>query len=266
MKLIICGMLIGIANIIPGVSGGTMAVILKIYDKLIFSISNLYKKESLKESIKYLMLIGIGAVSGILLFSKFIEYTLNNFPTSTNIFFAGLIAGSIPMILNKTKITKKISISSIICLIISLTLVILMKFLSPEESTQIITTLNLASFLKLFIASIFSAGAMIIPGLSGSFLMLIFGIYQTILSAVSNINILILMPVGLGCLVGILGCAKIIEKLFLKYSSQTYCAILGFMIGSIFIIFPSLKFDLTIIINLILFLGASIMSYSFSKK
>lgn len=262
MKLIIYGMIIGVANIIPGVSGGTMAVILKVYDKIISSVSNFRTK--FKDCLKFLAPIGIGAVIGIILFSKLIKYTLENFPTATNMVFVGLIIGSVPMIY-KNATTKKSS-TNYISFAICFGLMIFMKFVQPEETTQVITSLTFFSFTKLFLASIISAGAMIIPGLSGSFIMLLLGTYTSVLTAISSFNISILIPVGLGCILGIIGCAKIIEKLFQKYSNQTYFAILGFMIGSIFIIFPNISANIEFFISILLLLLSAFVSYWFSKK
>lgn len=261
MKLVIFGMLIGIANIIPGVSGGTMAVILNVYDKLINAISTFYK--NFAASMKILVPIGIGALLGIFLFSAVINYCLENFNVATNMIFIGLVVGSIPLIYKKTEF-KKLEPSYIISFLTTFIVVLGMEFLSPENNQDIIEVLNVSAFFKLFLCSMIAAGAMIIPGISGSMLLLLFGIYDSISSAIENLNILILMPVGLGVVVGILGCAKIIEKLFLKYEKQTYFSILGLMCGSIFAIFPQFSFNLEFFVGIILFLGVTFATYKYS--
>lgn len=264
IKHIIYGAIIGVANIIPGVSGGTMAVILGVYDKLIQSISNF--RTDFKNSLKFLIPIGIGAGAGILIFAKIIEYCIGSFPVATNMVFIGLIVGSIPMIYGKCS-EGKLKVSSILSLLICLAIMIYMGVAQPDDSTAgIITTLSVSSFIRIFVASFISAGAMIIPGISGSFIMLLLGMYTTILTAISALNILILIPVCLGCGLGILGCAKLIDKLFAHFPQQTYGGILGLMIGSIFVIFPSYTLNVEFVVGVVLAVVFAVVAYMFSKK
>ncbi len=268
IKLIIYGAIIGIANIIPGVSGGTMAVILGVYDKLIQCISNLRK--DFVNSMKFLIPIGIGGGIGILLFAKIIEYSLENFGIATNLVFVGLIVGSIPMISNKVLKEKeekgKLGVGTVIVCLICLAIMIYMGVTSPEESSTIMSTPTVVNCLKLFLGSVIAAGAMIIPGISGSFIMLLLGIYTSILAAVSDLNIIMLIPVALGCGVGVLLCAKIMDIMFVKYPHQTYSGILGLMIGSVFVIFPSYQLNLEFVVGIILAIGAGVVAYLFAKK
>lgn len=262
LQLIIFGAIIGIANIIPGVSGGTMAVILGVYDKIISAISNWRTK--FVDAIKFLVPIGIGAVLGIFLFANIIDYTLENFPMATNMVFVGLIIGSIPMIYKKAT-TQKINASGIAAFLVCFAFMMFMLLVTPSESSAI-TTLTAASFARIFFSSAVAAGAMIVPGISGSFVLLLVGMYTTILTAISDFNILILVPVGLGCGIGILVCAKIIERLFAKAPCQTYLGILGFMIGSVPIIMPAISFNVELIVSIVLAIGAAAAAYFFSKK
>lgn len=263
LKLMIYGAIIGVANIIPGVSGGTMAVILNIYDKLIQSISNL--RRDFVNSMKFLIPIGIGGGAGILAFSKLIEFSLERFSIATNLVFVGLIIGSIPMMYGQVKQTKVEPISILVG-ILTLAAMVYMGVANPDDSSgHVITVLSFGSFMNLFLTSIIAAGAMIIPGVSGSFILLLLGTYTTILTAVSNLNVLVLVPVGLGCIVGVLGCAKILDKLFSYFPQQTYAGILGLMIGSITVIAPLTGFGLEYIVGIILATVASVVAYIFSK-
>lgn len=263
IKLMIYGAIIGVANIIPGVSGGTMAVILNIYDKLIASISNL--RTDFKKSMAFLIPIGIGGGIGILLFSKLIDFCLSRFEIATGLVFIGLIIGSIPMILKKT-MEDEMSKSSRVVFALAVLLMVYMGIASPDDSTvNVIESLTLSSGLRLFLCSVIAAGAMIIPGISGSFILLLLGIYTSILTAVSNLNIIVLIPVALGCMVGVLLFAKVIDKLFENFKQETYCGILGLMVGSIFIIFPGFFFGLEFIIGVLLAAVAGVMAYQFSK-
>lgn len=266
MKLvhILYGAIIGIANIIPGVSGGTMAVILNVYDQIIEAVSSITK--DIFKSIRILAPIGIGGVAGILLFSKIIEYCLNTIPTITNLAFVGLIIGSIPMIAKKIK-GKKISTSIVISFLIAFGIMMAMLVLQPDDSTTtLITTVTPMNFAILFFASAIAAATMIIPGISGSFVMLLLGIYTSVLTAVSNFNIPVLIVVALGCMAGILACAKLIEKLFAKFPEQTYAGILGLMIGSIFIICPELSISLSTGIGIVFVPIMAYAAYFFSKE
>ncbi len=262
LKLILFGMIIGIANIIPGVSGGTMAVILGVYDKIISAISNWRTK--FIDSVKFLALIGIGAVAGIFIFANLIEYTLENFPMATNMVFVGLIIGSIPMIYKKAT-AEKLGVSGVGAFVVCFGFMMFMLLVTPSESAAI-TVLTASSFARIFLSSAVAAGAMIIPGISGSFVLLLLGLYTTILTAISDFNILILIPVALGCAVGILLCAKIIERLFAKAPCQTYLGILGFMIGSIPIIFPAISLSLELGASVVLAVGAAAAAYFFAKE
>lgn len=232
VKNIISGGIIGIANIVPGVSGGTMAVILNIYDELIQSISDLRTQP--KKSIEFLAPIGIGAVIAILLCSNGISFLLSAQYMIVNFFFIGIILGSIPM-LYKRGTKNGFKPTNLLPLFITFSLMLGMIFFSDAVGIEetIITTLTIPSFIQLFLASAVSAICMIVPGVSGSFVMLLFGTYTTIVTAVSQLNILILIPVGLGVLAGILGGAKLIEIVLVKHETSTYFAILGFVFGSI---------------------------------
>ncbi|MFI3228067.1 MAG: DUF368 domain-containing protein [Clostridia bacterium] len=263
MRTFFYGMIIGVANIIPGVSGGTMAVILNIYDKIISSISNL--RTDFKNSLKFLIPLGLGSGIGILLFAKIIDFCLENFASATSLVFLGLILGSIPMINKKASEYNKTT-SGYLCMAVAIIILGFMHFSNIDDSSTLITTLSAGSFAKLFFASFIAAGAMIIPGISGSFILLLLGIYSSILTAISNFNILILIPVGLGCGVGILVCAKIIDILFKKYPQQTYMGILGLMIGSMIIIVPQFTASFEFLIGCILCVVSAKIARDFSNK
>lgn len=169
------------------------------------------------------------------------------------------------MILKKT-MEDEMSKSSRVVFALAVLLMVYMGIASPDDSTvNVIESLTLSSGLRLFLCSVIAAGAMIIPGISGSFILLLLGIYTSILTAVSNLNIIVLIPVALGCMVGVLLFAKVIDKLFENFKQETYCGILGLMVGSIFIIFPGFFFGLEFIIGVLLAAVAGVMAYQFSK-
>ncbi len=232
LSRILKGLVVGVANIIPGVSGGTMAVVIGIYDKLIAAVSNL--KKEFKRSFFYLLPIGIGAVLGILLFSRLIEFLLRDFTMPTNIFFLGLILGSIPMIYHRA-VREKMKKSSILPFVACFAVMILMTFLQnvSDEGSALITTLTVGTAVRLFLSAALAAACMIMPGISGSMVMVLLGVYTSVLTAISSLNIPILIPVAFGVLVGLFAGAKGIDYCLKRYEQQTYFAILGLIAGSV---------------------------------
>lgn len=264
IKNILIGAVIGVSNVVPGVSGGTMAVILKVYDKLIYSISNL--KHDFKNSVKFLAPICIGGGLGIVLFTKVITFLLANFGVATNLVFMAIILGSMPFVLNKIS-RKKINILISIC---SGGAVVLLDILAKtlDISPSIIDTIDFKAGVIIFICAVISAGCMIIPGVSGSLVMLILGIYPTITTAISEFNISILLIFAFGAVVGIILCSNFINKLFIKNSSETYSAIFGLMFASMYLLIPKnvSDFNIEVIIGIILAILTSIIVFKFSKE
>lgn len=299
IKLFAIGIILGVANVIPGVSGGTMAVVFGIYNRLIDLISLNVKK--IFSQWKFILPLGAGLVTGVLLFSKIITFLFNKFPIQTNWFFIGIILGSIPMIfthwLNAKKQTplpeptdqtdqteqatqntqatqnaqatksKKIPISSIICCAISLAIMILMViFKSEKPETQITPGFSLYNAIVMFVGLAIAAIAMIIPGISGSFIMLALGIYSTVIGAIDSFNIYLLIPGALGAIAGLLCGAKLVRILMSKIPSQTYGIIFGLILGSVFVIFPTAGYSPLIVLTSIVCAAAGfLVSFLFSK-
>lgn len=287
IKLIAIGIILGIANVIPGVSGGTMAVVFGIYNRLIDVISLNVKK--IISQWKFILPLGIGLLAGVLLFSKIITYLFENFPIQTNWFFIGIILGSIPMIYthwlnakntNTSQIeqpqpaqeetqTKKfpLPVSSIICCLITFAIMIFMTVKQVEKpEALVITEFSWNTALIMFLGLAIAAIAMIIPGISGSFIMLSLGIYSTIIGAIDSFNIYLLIPGALGAIVGLLSGAKLVRILMSKVPSQTYGAIFGLILGSIFVIFPKEKYSLLVlVISILCAVAGFFVSFLFSK-
>lgn len=238
VKFFLVGIVIGLANIIPGVSGGTMAMVFNVYENIIAIISFNIKK-ILKEW-KFILPLGLGMVFGIFLFSSFLTYLLEKFPIQTNVFFIALILGSLPLLIKKINKEDflKTKISSSLSFIIALAIMIIMFFVSPNESQIVYKEISLFLFLRLVISLAIVAIAMIIPGVSGSFLMMVLGIYTSVIAAVSEMRIPLLIPIAVGVLLGLLSGASLVRFLLDKVKTQTYSAILALVIMSVIIIFP----------------------------
>lgn len=241
LTLVIKGFLIGVANIIPGVSGGTLAITLGIYEKLIGAISHFFK--NLKENIKFIIPIGIGAVLSILLLSRVISFCLDKYTLATILFFIGLILGGIPLLNKKIKGHYK-NVSNIIIFLLSFGFVIALSVLKGENVVSF-ANMNIINYIMLFLVGVVAAATMIIPGVSGSFVLMLLGYYKLIVDTIgaltkfNNIwqNIMILVPFGIGVLVGIVAISKLLEFLFKKYEVKTYFGVMGFITASIITIF-----------------------------
>lgn len=246
---VIKGMLMGIANIIPGVSGGTMAVSLGVFDQMISAISNFFS--DLKKSLKILIPILLGMAIGIIGFTYVIEYLLKNQTLPTCLTFIGLILGGLPILISNFQTSmhkegKGISIVNILLFIVFFAFVIILSISNASEEVLTTFTIDPITLVKMFLVGIIAAATMVIPGVSGSLILMILGYYYGILSTIRefidalksfNTSILLektilLAPFGIGVLLGIFLISKLIEYLFNRHSVSTYCAILGLIIAS----------------------------------
>ena len=242
-KNIIKGMMIGIANIMPGVSGGTLAVSMGIYDKLIHCITHILSE--FKESMKFLLPIFAGAGIALVALTFVIEALFQYYPIPTNLLFIGLIVGGLPPVVTKVK-SHKLSFGHILAGLLFFALVVGMAMMGDNGNRQVTLNLGIVSMIKLVLVGIIAAATMIIPGVSGSMVLLILGYYQPIIQQITAFctavitldmagilhGIAILLPFGIGVLIGILGIAKIIEIIFEKYPVYAYCAIIGLIAAS----------------------------------
>ena len=242
-KNIIKGMMIGIANIMPGVSGGTLAVSMGIYDKLIHCITHILSE--FKESMKFLLPIFAGAGIALVALTFVIEALFQYYPIPTNLLFIGLIVGGLPPVITKVK-SHKLTFGHILAGLLFFALVVGMAMMGDNGSRQVTLNLGIVPMIKLVLVGIIAAATMIIPGVSGSMVLLILGYYQPIIQQITAFctavitldmagilhGIAILLPFGIGVLIGILGIAKIIEIIFEKYPLYAYCAIIGLIAAS----------------------------------
>ncbi len=248
VKNLLKGMVMGVANIIPGVSGGTMAVSMGIYDKLIHSVTHLFKE--FKESLKFLIPIFLGIGIALVGLSFIIEPAFEHFPLQTNCLFVGLIVGGLPAVWKKVK-GKGIKASYIIPFLAFFIVVVGMAAMGEKEGAAADLTFGLWSVVKLFVVGIIASATMVIPGVSGSMMLLLLGYYNPIVGTIKDFvtalasfdisGILkgcgILIPMGLGIVVGIFAIAKLIEVIFEKFPIQAYWGIIGLIVASPFAIF-----------------------------
>ena len=243
IKNAVYGMLIGIANAIPGVSGGTMAVILDIYDKIMYSIS----LKNIKNNLKFLIPLALGAVLGIFALSNVIVQAMENYPVILNFCFIGLVLGSIPALYKKAK-GDKINSRNWIFFAVALALMVFLTIINPEatvnKSIDEFGGVSLWFCLWLFFTAVVSMIAMILPGLSGSLIFLLLGTYAAVMESIATFNLILIFSIGMGVLVGgVLG-VKVIKNMLRFHPQALYFAILGLMVGSMIIIWPGFSFDL----------------------
>ena len=273
--LVLKGMIIGVANIIPGVSGGTLMITLGIYEEVINTISHFFK--NFKKNFKFIIPLAIGMVFSILLLSKLISLCLDKYPFPTTFFFIGLIIGGIPLLWRKTKSAKK-KASNWLVFLITFGIVLTFAFLKNGSAVVNLTNLNITDYITLSIIGVISAATMVIPGISGSFVLMLLGYYEPIVNTIRDLtnfsllghNLLILIPFGIGIVIGIILVAKLIEYLFNRYPIKTYYGVLGFIIASIVAIIkpmcgisPSI---IEVIISIILVIIGGIISYKLGDK
>ena len=336
---ILYGLVFGIANVIPGVSGGTMLVVFGCYDKVCGALTLDFKE--IKKHFKFLVFFGIGAVIGIVGFAFIITWLFTNFPTQTNMFFMGLIIGSVPLIIRNATVKDKFKPICVVPFLIGLATVVGLAvaensaadpyrietaangsttavtiyndssrvvnewavefgdettalekgvsgaetktdysavdkikgilgmkipalapntFISPEDTViepessytfvyddileasdmtlSVSYKMDVKFFLTMVVALFIAAIAMIIPGVSGSFVMMTLGVYSTIIGAVKDLDFAIIIPCAIGAIIGLVAGARLITFLMKKYSLIVYSVILGLVAGSLYVIFP----------------------------
>lgn len=273
--LVAKGFIIGVANIIPGVSGGTLAITLGIYEELIGAISHFFS--NFKKNIIFLVPIGIGALLSILLCSNIIGYSLDHFPIPTILFFIGLILGGIPMLMKKVKGEYQ-KPTNIILFVITFVAVASFAFLKSGNHVVSFEHMNLLNYGMLMLVGIIAAGTMVIPGISGSFMLMLMGYYEPIINTIRSLthfdgileNFMILIPFGIGVLIGIVLVAKLIEFLLKKFEIKTYFAILGFVLASIISILMGLGDAnitvMNVIVGLLFGFGGFVIAYILGEK
>ena len=240
---IIKGIMIGIANAIPGVSGGTMMVSMGIYDDIISSVNGLFKHT--KKSILTLLPYLIGMALGIVGLSFVITAMFTNFPLQTALLFIGLIFGGLPIIFKRVK-SKGIGVTQVIFFVIFFVFIIALQMLGGQETADVNLSFSVLNVFILFLVGVIASATMVIPGVSGSLVLMIIGFYNPIMLYVKNFTkyvftgnwtgvwdcVLILVPFGLGVVFGIFAIAKLIELLLAKFESTTYSSILGLVTAS----------------------------------
>jgi len=234
-KNIYRGMMMGASDLVPGVSGGTIAVLLGIYDQLIASINGIFTKQWRKH-FAFLMPLAVGVGLAIFLLTHVMKWLLEYHERPTFFFFIGLIIGILPFLFRESEAKTHFKLQHYFLLVLAMILISLLPT-NPSEGA-LIAERSIAIYGLLFLAGVIASAAMILPGISGSLVLLILGVYPTVLQAISELDIKVILTVGIGIATGIIVMSKIIHYFFTHYRTATFAMIIGLVIGSVYVIFP----------------------------
>ncbi|MCM3039488.1 DUF368 domain-containing protein [Paenibacillus motobuensis] len=245
------GMMIGTADLIPGVSGGTIAVILGFYDRLIQSISGFFSKEW-KKHLGFLIPLGIGVVSALLILSRVMKWLLANHEQPTYFFFIGLILGIIPYLYKSADVKQNFKAIHYILFILAAIAIALTGLLVPADAhSHVAIELTFMYGVGLFGAGALASMAMLLPGISGSFVLLLIGVYPIAIEALSTFDLPLITIIGSGVIFGFILSSKLIKHLLATHPSIMYAIIIGTVIGSLYVIFPGMPTEIaTLVISL----------------
>lgn len=279
---ILKGIVIGIANIIPGVSGGTMMVSMGIYDKIISSVTGLFRH--FKQSVLTLFPYGIGMVIGIVGPAFLIKFLFANYAFATSMAFIGLIMGGIPVILGRIS-GRRLVTKNILAFLAMFLLIVGLKFVGGTGSDVSLDHVHAVLVLELFFVGLIAAATMVIPGVSGSMVLMLLGFYNPVLNTVTEFvsaclaldfqnmihTVCVLMPFGIGVLVGIFAIAKLIEILIQKQEVMTFSGILGLIVASPIVILMEMDFSgglsvISIVIGIVTFAAGCAVAYMLSER
>lgn len=255
------GALIGLGSIIPGVSGGVLAVTMGLYERILEAITSFFQDP--RRNIIFLMPLGIGVGLGILGFSNVVAWSMANYGDQILFLFIGFVAGGIPSLLRKAN-SQGFKLRLLLAFFLGLVLILLPARLeilvSPNQSNGSI------NFIMGLICGFILAVGTIVPGMSTSFILMYLGTYEGILRAISRLDIPVLFPMGIGFLLGALAIVKLVAYLFSRHQGYAYYGVLGLLMGSIILIFPVIQVNIILLINVLLFISGYGLAYLLEKK
>ena len=233
------GFAMGAADLVPGVSGGTIAFITGIYKELISTIAGLGintlkdvfkegpKKVWIKYNFSFLAVLGMGLISAVIALSGSIHWLQIEYPTELRAFFFGLVLASVPILsreINQTKVRKSLTITLGVCIAVIIT------SLPPAMQSD--------SLLFLTVSGAIAICAMLLPGISGSFILLILGAYTSVITALSNFDVLRIGAFAVGALIGLLTFSRVLSRILKRHHSTTIALLTGFLLGSLHVLWP----------------------------
>lgn len=254
------GLLIGMGGVAPGVSGGAIAVIFGLYERITDAIADVFK--DFRKNVVFFFPIALGGGAGVLGFSKIMQYLFQYYEVQVKYLFIGLMLGTLSTVFKQAN-KKGFRAIYIVPFIIAISITIIAVVL--ENSGINVIPDAAPGLLQLALYGAIIGIGTIVPGISASFVLMYFGAYEIVLAGLADINTAILMPVGTGFVISIFLFAKFISLLFKRAYGYTYYAVLGFVTGSIIAIFPGISFGTEYLVSLILFIMGFYISFSLSK-
>ena len=228
------GIFIGAGAIVPGVSSGVLCVIFGIYEKLLDAVLNFFK--DIKHNIKFLFPIALGVGIGVLLFSNILNYFLYEFPVQTKSIFIGLIIGTIPSLIKEVNEKETFKPQNVVYLLIALAIGMITVIV--ENQINIVSNGDKMSIMYLVMSGAIMSIGIVVPGVSSTIILMLLGVYSVYLQSVANLYLPVLIPLGIGLVLGSIIVMKITKKLLETHYGKTFYSIIGFTIGSVFVLLP----------------------------
>ncbi|HEA6400582.1 TPA: DUF368 domain-containing protein [Staphylococcus aureus] len=269
---ILKGFAMGTSDLVPGVSGGTIALLLGIYNQFIASISGIFSRR-FWPSFTFLIPIIIGMLLAMGSLSNLFNYLLSQHHIPTMFFFGGLIIGIVPYLLKISNYKTSFTTKHYMMVIAGISILIVITLMNNGDKHAGETlTLSTGLIIKYFIAGMCASSAMLLPGISGSFMLLVFGVYGTVMLAISEVvklnftGLPILLAVGFGVLAGFIISSKIIQYFLTHHKLMTFALIIGFVVGSLFAVFPGLPTNIVMwFVSLVVFIIGFIVSLTLGR-
>lgn len=269
---ILKGFAMGTSDLVPGVSGGTIALLLGIYNQFIASISGIFSRR-FWPSFTSLIPIIIGMLLAMGSLSNLFNYLLSQHHIPTMFFFGGLIIGIVPYLLKISNYKTSFTTKHYMMVIAGIAILIVITLMNNSDKHAGETlTLSTGLIIKYFIAGMCASSAMLLPGISGSFMLLVFGVYGTVMLAISEVvklnfaGLPILLAVGFGVLAGFIISSKIIQYFLTHHKLMTFALIIGFVVGSLFAVFPGLPTNIVMwFVSLVVFIIGFIVSLTLGR-
>lgn len=228
MEIVIKGFIVGSSMSVPGVSGGTMALILGIYDRLIYSIAHVF--DDTKKNLLFLFWFLLGSGIGVGSLAFVIKWLLETFPLIISSFFIGAVLGGLPYLFSKANVYS-LSLKTVLFVLIGMFSVIFIRFL-PVNALNFNMNQWITSVLLLILIGIVLALALILPGISTSHILLVVGLYSPLLTAITQMDLIFLVLISVSTLGGVFIITRPMEWLMIQFPNETYLLIIGFVIGS----------------------------------
>ena len=243
LRSFINGVVTGIASILPGVSGGLILVLCGSYERLIEDISELRQK--IRPEFFFLVAIASGLLVGMLACTLFLDWTLDRFAAPMMAFFFGLIVAQIPEVWKLTGYEKgsKISVASIICLAVGLGIIIALMVVNGGGRVVDTDDHSVGNMVLFALCGIVLAVSKVMPGISGSSLLIALGLFEVTISSVAHLDMYFIAPLCVGLLIGLFGFAKVMDMCLKRFRTETYMLIMGLTVGSLMIIIQELVND-----------------------